>query len=230
MSSPTDIPEPLDAQWRRLLLPFGIPQPSITAALDDLAGRYSEPSRHYHNLTHLQEVLAVISGLVGAEADAPAVRLAAWFHDAVYDSRASDNEERSADLAEAVLIPLGLPSDLVANVRRLVMLTKTHRAAADDREGHILLDADLAILGVEEGRYDDYACAIRHEYAWIAEDTYCEGRRRVLEGFLKRPRIYLTDAIFRSHEERARRNLRRELDLLNVMRQGAIPVKRPAGS
>jgi predicted metal-dependent HD superfamily phosphohydrolase len=230
MSSPTHIPEPLAAQWQRLLLPFGTPDPAITAALADLTARYSEPSRHYHNLTHLQEVLSVISSFAGAEAHTTAVGLAAWFHDAVYDSRANDNEERSADLAEAVLIPLGLPPDLVANVRRLVMLTKTHRAAADDREGHLLLDADLAILGAEEGRYDDYARAIHREYAWVAEDAYCEGRCRVLEGFLKRPRIYLTDALLCSHEERARHNLRRELDLLNAMRQGAIPVKHPAGS
>jgi len=214
-SSPAEIPRHLGAEWHRLLLPFRAPEPAVTSALADLISRYSEPSRHYHNLTHVSEVLGVISSLVGTDA---AVRLAAWFHDAVYDSRAKDNEERSADLAEAVLTRLGLPAGLVANVERLVLLTKTHSAEADDGEGQVLLDADLAILGAEEDRYDDYAAAIRREYAWVAEDAYREGRRRVLEGFLKRPRIYFTDALFRSHEGQARRNLRRELDLLVGMR------------
>jgi predicted metal-dependent HD superfamily phosphohydrolase len=212
MSSSSDLPGLLGPQWRRLLRPFHAPEPAVTAALADLAARYSEPSRHYHNLTHLHEVLEVISSLTAA--DVPAVRLAAWFHDAVYDSRAKDNEERSADLAEAVLTSLGLPPGLVANVERLVLLTKTHSAEADDRDGQLLLDADLAILGTEEDRYDNYARAIRREYAWVAEDAYREGRRRVLEGFLKRPRIYFTDELFRSHEGRARHNLRRELGSL----------------
>jgi predicted metal-dependent HD superfamily phosphohydrolase len=216
--SSSDLLGQLDAQWRRLLLPFRAPEPAVTAALADLAARYSEPSRHYHNLTHLQEMLGVISSLAGADPAAPVVRLAAWFHDAVYDSRAKDNEERSADLAEAVLTRLGLPASLVANVERLVLLTKTHSAEADDREGQVLLDADLAILGAEEDRYDDYAHAIRREYAWVAEDAYREGRRRVLDGFLKRPRIYFAEALFRSHEGWARRNLRRELDLLTGVR------------
>jgi predicted metal-dependent HD superfamily phosphohydrolase len=218
MSPSPDIPPQLDADWRRLLLPFHAPEPAVTAALTDLAARYSEPSRHYHNLTHLREVLEVISNLGSADPDAPVVRLAAWFHDAVYDSRAKDNEERSADLAEAVLTRLGLPPGLVANVERLVLLTKTHSAEPDDREGQLLLDADLAILGAEESRYDDYARAIRREYAWVAEDAYRGGRRRVLEAFLKRPRLYFADALFRSHEERARRNLRRELNWLTGQR------------
>jgi predicted metal-dependent HD superfamily phosphohydrolase len=196
MSLPsTNLPHQLDAAWRRVLLPFHVPEPAVTTALADLAARYSEPSRHYHNLTHLHEVLEVVNNLAGV--DVPAIQLAAWFHDAIYDSRAKDNEERSADLAKGVLIPLGLPAGLVVNVQRLVLLTKTHTAEADDWDGQRLLDADLAILGAEVDRYDDYANAIRREYAWVAEDDYRSGR---------------------SHEGRARRNLLRECDRLTFAR------------
>jgi predicted metal-dependent HD superfamily phosphohydrolase len=208
-----DVPRQLEAAWRRLLRPFHVPEPAVTAAFADLVARYSEASRHYHNLTHLAEMLTIIDDLAD---EATAVRLAAWFHDAVYYSRAQDNEERSTALAGTVLGNFGLPHALIADVERLVLLTKTHLADGADRDAQLLLDADLAILGAQDDRYDDYARAIRREYAWVADDAYRDGRGRVLKGFLKRPRIYFTDALFRSHEARARRNLRRELDLLRA--------------
>ena len=90
-----------------------------------LLGRWSEPHRAYHDLAHLDEVLHRIDLLAG-EADRPdLVRLAAWFHDAVYDPRATDNEERSAEVATVALADLGLAPDAVAEVARLVRLTAT---------------------------------------------------------------------------------------------------------
>jgi predicted metal-dependent HD superfamily phosphohydrolase len=191
-----------------------IPESTGAATFADLIGRYSENGRYYHNLTHLHEVLAVVDELVDGGNDATAIRFAGWFHDAVYDSRAKDNEERSAQLAKALLIGFGLPQPLVTNVVRLILLTKTHRTDENDRDGHVLLDADLAILGTDDGCYDHYASAIRREYSSVAEDAYRAGRSRVLEGFLARPRIYFTEKMLRSHEDRARRNLQRELELL----------------
>lgn len=211
----TDTPnEPLGTAWRSLLLPFAVTEGTAAATFSDLVNRYGEEGRHYHNLRHLAEVLAVVEGLADKTSDMTAVRLAAWFHDAVYDSRAKDNEEQSADLAETVLGRFGLSRPLIANVRRLVLLTKTHSADRGDRDGHVLLDADLAILGADQGRYDEYAGAIRREYSWVDEAAYREGRGRILEGFLTRPRLYFTDALFASHEAAARRNLRREIATL----------------
>ncbi len=213
-SSTDDIREPLWKEWQYLLLPFAVPESAIVAAFTDLVNRYGEAGRYYHNLRHLAEVLAVVDGLAAETGDAAAMRLAAWFHDAIYDSRAKDNEERSAALAESVLTGFGLAQPLVANVQRLVLLTKTHTAEAGDRDGHVLLDADLAILGAQEERYDEYARDIRREYAWVDETAYRDGRGRVLEGFLRRPRLYFTDVLFRSHERPARHNLQRELTVL----------------
>src|SRR5262245_55636429 len=118
--------EQLGTAWRSLLRPFAVAEGTAAAAFADLVNRYGEAGRHYHNLRHLAEVLAVVDGLGGGSA----VRLAAWFHDAVYHSRAKDNEERSADLAETVLSGFALPRLLVADVRRLILLTKTHTADA----------------------------------------------------------------------------------------------------
>src|SRR5262249_44897436 len=149
--------------------------------------RYGEPGRHYHTLEHVGAVLDTLDSLGEST---PALLLAAWYHDAVYDSRAADNEERSADLARATLAALGAPADGAAETARLSLLTKPHRTAEDDVAGQRLLDADLAVLGAEPATYDRYAAAIRREYAWVPEADYRAGRRRVLEGFLARPRIY----------------------------------------
>jgi predicted metal-dependent HD superfamily phosphohydrolase len=129
----------------------------------------------------------------------------------VYDPHAHDNEERSADHARAVLRPLGVPDPVVDEAARLIRLTQGHYTGPDDTAGHVLLDADLAVLGADGPAYDAYARAIRREYAWVPEGAYREGRRRVLEGFLRRPRLYATEAMFASREGPARANLRREI-------------------
>src|SRR5262249_30114936 len=180
----------------------------------DLVARYGEPHRHYHTLDHVDEVLRTVRALCEPGAPRPALLLAAWFHDVIYDPRAGDNEERSAAHARAVLEPLGVPADAPAETTRLILLTRDHTTTAEDVTGHVLLDADLAALGASPERYDAYSRAIRQEYGWVPEGHYRQGRTRVLRGFLGRPRIYLTERMFTLREESARSNLRREVATL----------------
>ncbi|MFB9838486.1 HD domain-containing protein, partial [Actinoallomurus acaciae] len=119
----------------------------------DLLRRYAEPHRRYHTTEHLADVLDHVDELAGEAADADAVRLAAWFHDAVYDPTRGDNEERSAVLAERMLADTDLPAATVAEVARLVRLTATHDPAEGDRDGAVLCDADLAVLAAPPDRY-----------------------------------------------------------------------------
>jgi predicted metal-dependent HD superfamily phosphohydrolase len=187
----------------------------------DLIARYSEPARHYHNLTHIGEMLEIVESLANVVSDMTAMRLAVWFHDAVYDSRAKGNEERSTDLATRCLSEMGLSAEVIARVARLILLTKAHQAEPDDLDGQVLLDADLAILGADKSRYNEYATAIRREYAWVADEDYRIGRIAVLQTFLKRPRIYFTDTIYRLREEPARKNIAKEIERLS---NTSIPI------
>ena len=77
----------------------------------------------------------------------------------------------------------------------------------------MLIDSDLAILGASESAYQAYANQIRQEYAWVPETDYRMGRRKVLERFLARPRIfhYLADL-----EASARRNIAAEISRLGA--------------
>jgi predicted metal-dependent HD superfamily phosphohydrolase len=174
------------------------------AAFADLVARYGELHRHYHTLDH---VLAVLEALPGAGL---ALSFAAWYHDAIYDPRATDNEERSAALMRSTL---RVPVDVLDEAGRLILLTKTHQTTADDADGLALLDADLAILSADEAIYDEYAAAIRREYDWVPQEAYRRGRAEVLRRFLGRERVYHTERM-RGREEVARGNLRRELGRL----------------
>jgi predicted metal-dependent HD superfamily phosphohydrolase len=187
---------------------FDSPAAAGERVLADLAARYSSPQRHYHTLEHLATMMLLL------DEASPALQFAVWFHDAVYDTRRADNEERSAALAEEMLPALNIPADVRAETGRLIMLTKRHNTSVEDGDGCRLLDADLAILGAPTDEYDRYARAIRQEYEWVPVDDYRQGRRRVLEIFLQRPAIYFTDTMRELREDRARENLRRELALL----------------
>jgi predicted metal-dependent HD superfamily phosphohydrolase len=203
----------LQIRWMELLAGLGIGPEDGAAAFSTLAAHYHSPGRHYHTLDH---IAAMLDSLANCGEQAPqddALLLAVWFHDAVYNTRAQDNEEQSAALAGASLRPLGLADSLLAEVQRLILLTKSHQADVEDRRGRLLLDVDLEVLGRHPAHYDAYAAAIRREYSWVHEEAYRAGRRRVLEGFLQRPQIYTTQS-FALLEQPARANLRREVSAL----------------
>ncbi|MBL8798273.1 MAG: hypothetical protein JNM56_30545 [Planctomycetia bacterium] len=225
MAAPTS--DWLRARWDRLVASLGANSAEARRAFDDLAARYSHRDRHYHNLNHLRHVLETIDRLAPLAHNLRAVLLAAWFHDAVYDARAADNEERSAALAREVLDQLGVPKPLGERVAELILLTKTHSAGSEDIDGQILLDADLAILGAPAERYLVYAAAIRREYAWVPDSAYRPGRGAVLRRFLERPAIYRTPPIQEALEAAARLNLEAEHD--SLIRGAPLPATHAVG-
>lgn len=181
---------------------------------DSLLARWQEPQRHYHTVAHLAAVLDGVDRLARYADDADVVRLAAWFHDAVYRPERSENEERSARLAERALAEAGVPEGATAEVARLVRLTESHDPADDDRNGQVLCDADLAILAAPPEAYAAYAAAVRQEYAFVPNDAFRQGRSDVLRQLLGLPRLFRTPLGAAEWEDMARFNLRAELDLL----------------
>lgn len=212
----------LESRWRSAIIAVGAGG-DVAAPLRRLLAAYGEPHRAYHDLRHLAEVLAAIDVLAPHAAHIDHVRLAAWFHDVVYDVRAGDNEERSATLAERELHALGVPEASVAEVARLVRLTTTHTPSTEDADGQVLCDADLAVLGREEPRYRAYAADVRREYRHVPENAFIAGRSAVLRRFLARESIFSTDHGRAHWESAARRNLNSELGEL-----GGAAGPRPA--
>ena len=176
-----------------------------------LEDAWGDPRRGYHDLQHLAEVLDHVRELLGLEDPLlETVRLAAWFHDAVYDGR-PDDEERSARLAEVELTAAGVAPAVVAEVARLVRLTATHRPAVDDRAGGVLCDADLAVLAAGPERYAAYVRGVRREYAHVGDEAFARGRAAVLTDLLATPTLFRTDAARERWEAAARANVEAEV-------------------
>jgi len=183
-----------------------------SATATALLAAWAEPSRRYHDLRHLRDGLAHLEEAAPRDGDRDRVEAALWFHDAVYDPRAGDNEARSADWARRSLGELGVPHDVVEDVARLVLLTRQHQAT--DPAGRLLCDVDLSILGRSPAEFDTYDRRVREEYAWVPQASYREARRAVLEGFLRRHPLYQTDHFRDRYEAAARANLARALAAL----------------
>ena len=178
-----------------------------------LLAAWSEPQRHYHTLQHLEECLALADALREAMTHPAEVVLALWFHDAVYDVRAHDNEARSAQWAGQALRDAGATPEVRARIVDLIMATCHGAVLPATRDAAVLVDIDLAILGSLDARFAQYEAQIRAEYAWVPLEVYATKRRDVLQGFLDRERIYTTDAMHERFEAQARRNLSRAVGI-----------------
>lgn len=227
----TDDPEPggkthdrLLSRWVALLVSArdGEEDPDPVPYARNLLSRWSEPQRHYHTVDHLLAVLNRVDELAAhaphtpgaGAADIDTVRLAAWFHDAVYRPDRSENEERSARLAERALPEAGVSPDRTAEVARLVRLTADHDPAPEDANGELLCDADLAVLAGSPEEYARYAASVRREYAFVPGDVFRAGRADVLRQLLGMPRLFRTSYGQDRWERIARRNLETEMELL----------------
>jgi predicted metal-dependent HD superfamily phosphohydrolase len=199
----------LRREWAGMLRRLGA-SGDIEGSGERLLSRWGQPHRRYHNLDHLTAVLRGVDRLADHAADPDAVRLAAWYHDAVYEGSAAD-EAASAELAAGELGRLGLEPGLVAEVTRLVRLTASHDPRPGDRNGEVLCDADLAILASPPREYDAYTRAIRAEYGHVPEDMFRAGRERVLRSLAARPALFRTPYALRHWETPARVNVEREL-------------------
>jgi predicted metal-dependent HD superfamily phosphohydrolase len=212
--------------------------------LHHLVRRYTEPHRRYHGLDHVLAVVKRTSDLCGqyhddlqlelerelkpgtkrelrltAEATkhfgpASVARLAAWFHDAVYDPHRPDNEALSAELAIAQLATSQLSETEVQTVAQLVRMTQHHQP--ESLLGAVLADADLWTLGGPTEEYLGYGALIRAEYAHVSPTDWRAGRGAFIARFLKRPQIFHTAIGQAEREAQARHNLQTELEFLQV--------------
>lgn len=203
---------PLAAAWDGAWTALARAAPA--ESLRELLDRYAEPHRAYHTLQHLGECFATLEDVASLAERLDEVRLALWYHDAVYDTRAHDNEERSGALARAAVLSVGGGEEAAERVHALVLATKHTTAPAPRGDARLVVDVDLAILGAPPARFAEYEAQIRREYAWVPEAEFRARRQRVLRSFLERPSIYATTVLRRRLEPRARENLARSLDAL----------------
>ncbi|MFA6057906.1 MAG: hypothetical protein WC756_06895 [Taibaiella sp.] len=177
----------------------------------ELTFNYRLPSRRYHNLTHLENLIQELEPCKMLIQDFDVVLYSVFYHDIVYDVLNRDNEERSAAMAEEALSLLGIEKYRVAKCAQQILATKSH-AFHNDNDTNLFTDADLSTLGKDEKIYKLYSEQVRQEYAVYMDEVYYPGRAKVLQHFLAMPRIYKTDFFHNLYEEPARKNVMHELD------------------
>ena len=203
--------------WTRAMSALGGAEDVAHAAAADLASRYAEPHRRYHNAHHVGAVLhdadRLAEKLQLRAPDRAVLTLAACAHDVVYDARPGDDERRSAQWARDWLTRAGVAEHHVARVEELVLATLSHSAPDNDVVASVLLDADLAILGADRDTYDRYRRAVRAEFAAVDDAAWRIGRSQVLAGLLGKDPLFRTEPGRRTWETPAKANLRWELEV-----------------
>ena len=201
-------------RWARLCEALNIaPNDSEYA---QLVTAYSEPHRAYHTQQHLTECLEKLDWVtVNSTLHNPALAEAAlWYHDAVYQPRAIDNELRSAEWAHRFLHQSGVEPGICQYIHSLIMAT-CHREIPTDLLHQLVVDIDLSILGSDIKRFEEYERQVRQEYQWTSWLVYKKKRQEILNHFLDLPRLYQTDLFYADYEQRARSNLRQAIAALS---------------
>jgi predicted metal-dependent HD superfamily phosphohydrolase len=177
---------------------------------NEIVENYSGKKRHYHNLSHLENLIKQLLGFKEIISDWDVVLFSVFYHDIVYNTLKQDNEEQSALLAETKLKALKLSNEQIEKCKAAILATKSHELSKD-KDINLFTDADLSILGAGWDEYSAYAKQIRKEYSIYPDLIYNPGRKKVLHHFLHMQNIFKTPEFFDTFEKQARQNLKREL-------------------
>ena len=195
---------------------LNIPEDLLTG----LKQRYGEAQRHYHTWDHIDALLRHYEALKDQLHDPDAVKLALYWHDAIYDPMSAENEFKSADLLLDQCAGL-IGTERLTFAAEIIRATKAHLmpdGLMPDQASDLalFLDIDLSILAARPDVFDTYEINIRKEFAFAPEEVYKAGRAAVLKSFLDRDRLYFSDHFFGLWENEARQNLKRSIAQLSV--------------
>lgn len=213
MENSTDL---VKEKWK-MLTSFSKKEELKEQLWEEIVYRYSGQHRHYHNLNHIAHLYTLLDKYIDKITNPAVVGFAILYHDAVYDTYSSDNEEQSAAFAEAHLRQLHVNTALIDNVKIFIEATKDHimpEGAALKEDLSLFLDFDMAILGVDEEMYNLYSEKIREEYAKYPDPLYKEGRKLALRKVLAAKNIFYTNDFRQEMEQKAHENINREVKLL----------------
>ncbi len=180
----------------------------------DVENKYSDKKRHYHTLQHLENLLNELIAVKSEIQNWETILFTLFYHDIIYNSLKSDNEQKSADYAEQKMQTLSVPIEIIRNCKKQILATQSHVFSIDN-DTNLFTDADLSVLGYSHETYTEYYQNIRREYNIYPDLVYNPGRKKVLLHFLNMDKIYKTPYFYNKYELQARNNLAQEIKLLN---------------
>jgi predicted metal-dependent HD superfamily phosphohydrolase len=179
----------------------------------EIEKNYSGKKRHYHTLQHLNDLLSQLTEIKGEIQNWNSILFTLYYHDLVYNSLRSDNEEKSAELAEKRMKEISVANDKIELCKKQILATKSHIRSTDS-DTNYFTDADLSVLGQTWETYSLYYKNVRKEYSIYPDLIYNPGRKKVLNHFLTMDRIFKTDYFYKKFERQAKQNLEKEIELL----------------
>lgn len=179
----------------------------------EIENYYSDKKRHYHTLQHLDNLLTLLTEIKGEIKNWDTILFTLYYHDIIYNSLKTDNEGKSAELAENRLKQISVSNDKIELCKQQILATKSHLKSTDS-DTNYFTDADLSVLGQDWETYTSYYKNVRKEYSIYPDFVYNSGRKKVLTHFLTMDRIFKTDFFYSEFEMQAKRNLTNELNIL----------------
>ncbi|MCS4239058.1 putative metal-dependent HD superfamily phosphohydrolase [Myroides gitamensis] len=203
----------LQLEFQHIVGQYSTNQNLIQSYWFEIKKQYETTGRYYHNLTHLKNILEELNEIRAEINDWEAILFSVFYHDIIYDARAQDNEEQSAQLAKERLTILQLPESKIDLIFNQIVATKQHQKSTNS-DTNYFLDADLSILGEDWEQYKSYYQNIRKEYAIYPDGVYSQGRKKALTHFLTFETIFNTHYFKSKYENQARLNIAREINVL----------------
>ena len=171
----------LSQNWFQLFSKYCSNEEYIINIGTKLIACYSEPHRQYHTLQHISDFLNIINSEVKKLENPELIYFAIWFHDAVYIPENKNNEIESAQFAMDALQHSTLTNLQISYIVNLINATSNHNWFDNSYDSASFLDTDLAILGAEIKKYDEYSIQIREEFISFSDEIYYSSRKKVLE-------------------------------------------------
>ncbi|OXB03223.1 HD domain-containing protein [Flavobacterium pectinovorum] len=197
--------------YSELLTNIGFRESEIEQNWLDLKKAYSNKSRYYHNLTHINDMVECFEIYADQLKFPNEVLFSIFYHDYVYKSSKKDNELKSAEYAVKILPKeTNLNSKLVFD---MICATQLHQYN-EIEDINWLIDFDLKILARDWNEYQIYFEQIRKEYRIYPDFLYKPGRAKALKHFLEHEFIFQTKSFRDLFEEKARANIEKEILLL----------------
>ncbi len=197
--------------WAEVVEYFSIPPAQAALHFDFITGKYNL-GRYHHNLDHVFTLLELIDRETLFHEERITLILVSFYHDLIYVPGSSSNERKSAHLLNEHFGNLTKYKAVILLAKKIIRETQKHKS--NEPLSQLFLDMDMSILGSSIDTYATYKKQVRAEFKNVPDFIYQVGRGKFIRNLLKRESIFFTKNFIQLYEDKARCNLRNELNTM----------------
>jgi predicted metal-dependent HD superfamily phosphohydrolase len=200
-------------RWLDLCERLNVSKEIAQETFEELQDAYTYPQRIYHSLEgHVAGGLLVLEDIrmKGMAKNFNALEFAWFCHDAIFDPKEKDNEEKSAEFAVNLCKKMKLCDEFCKAVRDLIIVTN-RPVIAEDIDDQLIIDLDHINFGWDNPSFKEQTQAIRKEMIFLGDKEFAQENQKLFTKMLKKKSVFLTDYFKEKYERRARSNLERAL-------------------